>query len=102
NNLWPADDQTTTAHARENFTNALINLFPLDYVRLERSGYCAIDRRDCQPNQIRILLKSLLQPRVVTAVVERTNSSGDFESASQTGDDVAITLPVKLNLPTLF
>ena len=54
----------------------------------------AIDRPECQGDQVRIFLKCLLQTLIVAAVVEGLNAARDLESAGETGHDVAISLAV--------
>src|SRR5204863_2655476 len=60
-----------------------------------------LNRTDRQSDQIRIILKTLLQPRVVTGISRQTIAAGNLKGTRQTDDDFAIALTVQFNLARL-
>ena len=51
-----------------------------------------------ESDEIWVFLESLLETLVVAFIVEGADAAGDFESAGEAGDDVAVALALELDL----
>ncbi len=54
--LRAADNQTTTIHSREHFTNARVNFFQFDHVGLKRAVQSAVNRPERERDQVWVFL----------------------------------------------
>src|ERR1043166_3343523 len=101
NNLRTAHYNATAIHMGEYLTDAFVYLVQPYDVELKGTVGFATYRPQCQSDEIRIFLKSLLKSLVVTLIVKGLDSSRNLECPSQSGYDVAIPLTIQFNLASL-
>src|SRR2546429_316768 len=85
----------------QDIGDSLIDFFALDQIDLKSSVHFTFDWTDRECEEIGIVLKTLLQSRVIACVSVQLITTSDFESARQTHHNVAISLTVKFNLARL-
>src|SRR5688500_12168427 len=96
--LWPADDEATTIHARQHFAHARVYFLELDDVGLEGTVQGAVNRPERESNQVRIFLEGFLQALIVAGISQGLDAAGDLKGAGETRHNVAIALSVELDL----
>src|SRR6266404_2334091 len=96
--LRPANHNAATIHSGQDFTDALVHLLVLNDIGLKGAMHRSVYRPDGQADQVRIFFQGFLQTRIVTGVIKRLDTAGNFKSPRETGNHIAISLAIEFYL----